>query len=182
MRRSNEHTEKAEGLALTDAEAFTTIYKTYYRQSLDTAYHICRCKLLCEEIVQEVFVKLWINKEELKKVKDIEAYVFILTRNQATDWMRRRKTEREALSEYAYLYSKESESQDWEKKELKSALEEAVEQLHPQQKRVYQLKKFYGWRRDKIAQSLNISENTVKATMQKAISSVKKYMIERVEI
>jgi RNA polymerase sigma-70 factor (ECF subfamily) len=162
------------------ASAFTCIYRKHYQQTLDTAALYCKSKVVCEEIAQEVFIKLWMNKEAIRDIRDLQAYLFMLTRNLSVDYLRKQKLEQAVFKEYSFIIAKDMFVEESMAREVQRVMMEAVEQLHPQQKRVYQLKKLYGWRRDEIAKTLKISENTVKATMQKAICSVKKYVKERV--
>jgi RNA polymerase sigma-70 factor (ECF subfamily) len=110
----------------------------------------------------------------------MDNYLFMITKNLALDHLRRQKLEQAVFKDYSFLISKDLYVEESQAREMQRLLQEAVEQLHPQQKRVYQLKRHYGWKRDRIAKQLNISENTVKATMQKALYSVKKYVKERV--
>jgi RNA polymerase sigma-70 factor (family 1) len=188
MRKSHKNqqtqpTSPTEDIGLQDATSvFSKIYKDYYNSTFDAAYMFCKSKMLSEEIVQEVFVKLWINRENIDEIKNMKSYLFMLTRNLSIDYLRKQKLEKEVFKEYSFVIAKDLYVEESMTREVQRVMLDAVEQLHPQQKRVYQLKKFYGWRRDRIAKQLKISENTVKATMQKALYSVKKYVKERVEI
>jgi RNA polymerase sigma-70 factor (ECF subfamily) len=181
MRDSNEPKVIDPGLLAGDiregdsASLFTNIYNNYHRRVQDTAYHICRCSITSEEITQ-----VCIKKEYLHQIKDIDAWLFMMARNLSIDFLRKQKFERTLFEEYSFVRAKDVYVEEFRVKEVQRVILEAVEQLHPQQKRVYQLKRFYGWKRDQIAKQLNISENTVKATMQKALHSVKKYVKERV--
>jgi RNA polymerase sigma-70 factor (ECF subfamily) len=180
MREYNEHKETAV-TPVTETQVFTDIYNSYHRKVHDTAYHICRCSHASEEITQEVFIKLWVKKEYIQEIKDLDSWLFMMARNLSIDHLRRRKLEQMVFTEYSFIRAKDMHVEECVTKEMHSVMMEAVEQLHPQQKRVYKLKRFYGWKREKIAEQLNISENTVKATMQKALCSVKKYVKERVD-
>jgi RNA polymerase sigma-70 factor (ECF subfamily) len=164
----------------TESDVFTDIYNNYHRKVHDAAYHICQCSHISEEITQEVFIKLWVKKEYIKEIKDLDAWLFMMTRNLSIDHVRRQKLEKNVLKEYFFIHSNDIYVEESTTREMQKIVMEAVEQLHPQQRRVYQLKRYYGWKREKIAKQLNISENTVRNHMQKALYSVKKYVKERV--
>lgn len=180
MREANEHKEITD-ISRSDNEIFTHIYNSYHRKVQDAAYHLCRCSITSEEITQEVFIKLWVKKEYINEIKDLDSWLFMMARNLSIDHLRKQKLEQSVFKEYSFLHAKDIYVEEYITKEMQSVVMEAVEQLHPQQKRVYQLKRHYGWKRDRIARQLNISENTVKATMQKALCSVKKYVKEKVD-
>lgn len=181
MREPNEHSTTHPSCAEDIASIFTGIYSSYHRKVQDTAFHICRCVSTSEEITQEVFIKLWVKKENIHEIKDLDAWLFMMARNLSIDYVRKHKLEQAVFKDYAFLSIKEVCGDEYTTREMQRVMLEAVEQLHPQQKRVFQLRRFYGWKRDRIARQLNISENTVKATMQKALSSVKKYVMDRVD-
>ena len=181
MRDHNKNNENQPSPARDLAPEFTVVYNTYHHRVREAAYRFCRCKFASEEVTQEVFVKLWIKKDHLHEIKDLDSWLFMMARNLSIDHLRKQKLEQTFFKDYSFVRSREMYSDDYVSREMQKIITEAVEQLHPQQKRVYQLKRYYGWKREEIAKQLDISENTVKATMQKALSSVKKYVKERVE-
>jgi RNA polymerase sigma factor (sigma-70 family) len=180
MREPNERTTHL-SCAEDMTSLFTGIYNHYHRKVQDTAFHICRCTITSEEIAQEVFVKLWIKKELIHEIKDLDAWLFMMARNLSIDHLRKHKLEQLVFKDYALIHAKDICAEEYEAKEMQRVMMEAVEQLHPQQRRVYLLKRYYGWKRERIATQLSISENTVKATMQKALCSVKKYVKEKID-
>ena len=179
MRDTNEQNEQRPFPDQDVSHEFETVYNRFHRRVKEAAYRFCRCKFASEEVTQEVFIKLWIKKDRLHEIKDLDSWLFMMARNLSIDHLRKQKLEQNVFAEYAFIHANDNCFDDYSVKELYTVLNEAVEQLHPQQKRVYQLKRYYGWKREEIARQLNISENTVKATMQKALHSVKTYVKER---
>jgi RNA polymerase sigma-70 factor (ECF subfamily) len=95
------------------------------------------------------------------------------------DYFHRIKLERnglQQLEEVQLLY--DSPELKMEIEEAQKLHEAAIRQLPAQQRKVYTLRRVYGWKRKKIAKELNLSDNTVRKHMQHAIRSVKQFIIK----
>lgn len=154
-------------------EVYVEIYKKHYRDVVNNALAIYNCKTTSEDIAQDVFLRLWMNKEELKHIRDIENYLFVMTKHVALDRIRKNKNQKYFEQDYANHHLKTIIINDYEVKQVKCIANNAFEKLSLQQKKVYFLKREEGWSRNEIAQTLNISENTVKVTMQKALKTLR---------
>src|ERR1700753_883755 len=65
--------------------AFTQIFDRYRGMVYSVAWHFLRSPVLAEEIVQDVFMKIWLKRQELPELQNTENYLFILTRNLVFD-------------------------------------------------------------------------------------------------
>src|SRR6266496_1881967 len=83
--------EYIRGLANGDKEAFAWIYKNYCRKIFDYAMLITGSKEQGEDVVQEVFIKLWKHRAKLKEVKDFNGYLYMLYKNHVMDVLRRQR-------------------------------------------------------------------------------------------
>ena len=66
-------------------QTFALIYQALWKKLYGVAYHYLHDKDVAQEIVQEVFVKLWLNRCETKEVADAEAYLLKALRNKVYD-------------------------------------------------------------------------------------------------
>jgi RNA polymerase sigma-70 factor (ECF subfamily) len=135
---------------------------------------ITKCEQTSEDIVHDVFISLWIRKDRLSEIKDIHSYLYFMSRNFAIDHLRRKKVERQALKDWGYRQPKEFYNNSYFEKEFNQTMHDAIAFLPAQQKLIYQLKRECGLEKKRIAQHLNISPNTVKASMQNALKRIKK--------
>ena len=136
-----------------------------------------------EDIVQEVFLKIWIHRDKMQHVNNFNGYIHMIIRNHILTQISDRKREQFNLREYGKLQSTFTPEvgENSELIEKEQIVKEGVKQLAPKQQLVYILKREYGWKREQIAKELKISPLTVKAHIQKAIKSVSTYVSKRIE-
>ncbi len=158
--------------------AFRTLFDQYRDKIFSIAHKITKEDSSAEDVVQEVFIKLWLNKEKLPHLDNFAAYLNTVTRNHIFSQLRRIATEEAYLTELITTANAERFSSDEiAYGELKKMLTNAIANLPPQQKKVYQLGKLEGKKYDEIAAMLNISKETVKDHMTKATASIKRQLL-----
>lgn len=159
--------------------AFRTLFDLHRDKIYYIAYRLLKTEAASEDVVQEVFIKLWLNREKLAPLDNFPAYLNTITRNHIFSQLRKLATEEAYLRE---LIAREKIAGDKDPadavafNELKRLLSEAVTQLSPQQKKVYQLGKIEGKKYEEIADALQISRETVKNHMVEALRSIKTYL------
>lgn len=137
---------------------------------------------IAEEIVQDVFVRIWNNRLKLTEIKDVEDYVFILARNAAMDHFRQVTASQKLLSELykATPQPRESITPRLMEKEYRAIHEKAVSLLAPQQQRVYRLAQDQEMPIADIAATMNLSRSTVKKHLELARRFVRDYVNSQV--
>jgi RNA polymerase sigma-70 factor (family 1) len=166
-------------LADGDREAFAWIYKNYCKKIYDYALLMTNNVSLSEDLVQEIFLKLWQHKEKLKGIENFNSYFYMIMKNLIIDFFKVQEKERANLKELSYIMKIEVSGDLLIVKETEKLIDEAIEKLPRQQKMVYQLLREHAWKREKIATTLKLSPNTVKVHMQKALKSLKENVRER---
>ncbi len=162
-----------------DEVAFRKLFDNYRDKIFFIAFKITRDESSSEDVVQEVFIKLWLHRQTLRELESFAAYLNTITRNHIFSQLRKLATEEVYIRELMNSYhpgSKDAEDAILYN-ELKKMLDTAVAHLPPQQKKVYHLGKIEGKKYDEIAALLNISKDTVKEHMAKASASVKAYLV-----
>ena len=180
MPADNTYIEKE--LLLQVAEGNETAFRTLFDRHRDTIYSIAwrltKENSAAEDVVQEVFIKLWVHKEKLPEINSLSAYINTLTRNHIFTQMRKLATEEAYLRELIATEKLSATPDAVLYNELKKVLGEAVAQLSPQQKKVYQLGKMEGKKYEEIADLLHISRETVKNHMSDALKSIKSFLLK----
>jgi len=119
-----------------------------------------------EEAVQDVLLTVWQHREALPQIKNFEAWLFVVARNQALMALRkivRERLKNKKLSEATFSEDNgDLEDIQWQ------TLERAVDLLPPQQKRAYILSRREGFSYNEIAAEMGISKETVKKHLQYA--------------
>lgn len=168
-------THVAEG----NAHAFRRIFDAFSPKVYAFALKLTRSEQLSEEIVQEVFLKIWTGRSSLRDINYFPSYLYTITRNHTFNVLKKIATEQRALS----LLSRElseidtsSEEEGTHYQEQYNIFVKALEKLPPQQRLVYCLCHQEGLKYEEAAQRLNISRLTVKTHMQKALRSLKAHL------
>lgn len=154
--------------------AFTNVYNQYKNTVYSTAFRITKSKILSEEAVQDIFLKIWQNRETLSEIDHFENYLYIISRNHLFNSIR--KIAREAtlaseinLKETGFIDTDTSIKDE----QYNIILNQIVEQLPPQQQKVYKMAKLDGLSHQKIGESLGISTETVKKHMAQALKFIR---------
>ena len=130
---------------------------------------------LAEDLAQDVFVKLWMKREDLGSVENIDAWLFTLARNHLHDHYRKLSTEKKYQESVWNHLERQSNVVLLEiyKKELENEIEELLDSLSPRQKEVYILSRRNGLSLDEIAERLKISPNTAKNHLVQALKVIR---------
>ena len=134
--------------------------------------------------MQEVFLKLWLHREELTKFENPAAWLKKVAVNTTYDSLRKTATYEMFLDKYGNIQATANNDaclQNIDLKDTRNLINEAVTQLPLRRKVIFQLAKMDGWSRKEIAEKLGISENTVRNQLGEAIAFVedhlKKHMV-----
>jgi RNA polymerase sigma-70 factor (family 1) len=161
-------------------KAFTQLFDHFRGTVYAVAFKFLKSKVLAEETVQDVFLKLWLKRGELDAVKQLDAYLFVMARNFIFD--RIKKMSYETVAQAALL-NRESSTDDTEylvrQHQCQQLLLEAIERLPPQQKQVYNFAKADGLSHEMIAEKMQLSKHTVKKHMAMALQAIRKYLDTR---
>jgi len=164
-----------------DEKAFTHLFRAYYQKLGAYVFRITESSELAKDIVQDVFLKVWTNRENLATVQRFGAYIYVLARNHTYNCLRQIARERtrkiEAMQEI--LQPDSSEEQECEYFDL---LEQAVLELPPQQRRVYLLSRRERLKYDEIARDMEISYETVKKYLKLATRFIVGYVRKHREV
>lgn len=164
--------------------SFEELFHLYKQQVYAYAMHFTHRESTSEEIVQDIFLKLWLHKEDLTRIKCFEPYLYTITRNLCFNYLKKFACER-ALKQELSLSQKTLEDSAESTviyRDYENLIQQILELLPPQQKKIYTLNFFQGQKQEEIAQSLHISRNTVKVHIAKARETVRKYLAAHIDL
>lgn len=176
MRKYNPGEEKKvlELLAQGNEFSFTLLFDHYRGRIFSVALKFLKSRELAEEVVQEVFLKIWSRREDLASVLNFEAYLFTVARNLIFDLIKDMAKETTTRNDFINRIQQTiSADQDLIEEQYHALLNEAVSQLPPQQKQIFRLAKVEGLSHQAIAEQLHLSRLTVKTHMAKALQSIR---------
>lgn len=167
-------------LAEGDESAFVEVFNHYRRQIFKVAFLYTKTESIAEEIVQEVFLKVWQNREKLPTIERFQDWLFIIGRNLITSHIRGMARDHKMRSQWTSerpQLDKEADER-MHAKEIGNLLREAVDTLSPQQQAVFRLAKDEMLTYEAIAQRLGISPHTVRTHMSRALETLRVYIQE----
>ena len=170
--------ELAARLAAGDEGAFVQLYHTYGNKIYSLALMYLKSVELAKDAVQEVFLKLWVRREKMGKVENLEAFVFIVGRNHIIDQLKG-KLANPRMHETALDYLPDDlllPHHRVDLKQLQKNIAEAIEKLPPQQKNIFRLSREEGLSHEQIAQRLGIGKETVKNHMVRALNTLRTWL------
>ena len=131
-----------------------------------------------ENVMQEIYLKLWLNRKSVKTEKKFETYLYAITRNMVIDILRKRLQRNNYLEElYSQLNGREENSLDTlatvEYSELENKIFDLIEQLPERRQLIFRLNRLEGNTYKQIAEKLGVSENTVDTQMRQALAFLK---------
>jgi len=154
--------EIIERLKNDDKKALTLIYNAYWKPLFLSSYNLLKNKELCEEIIQDVFVDLWNNREKIQIKISLNSYLYACTRYKVFAQFRKQKMIRVEL--YENLEKRFQHATPETKimhKELVEQIDAVVKTLPKKCQNVYVLSRDEQLSHKEIAEKLNISTKTV---------------------
>ncbi len=162
-----------------DRQAFEQIYHRYKDRIYGNLLKLVRSDDLAEELLQEVFYKLWLNREKLEFVQSFSAYLFRMAGNLVTDFYRKAEKSKKLQDQLIYtmteLYDHVEDQINY--KESNALLQQAIASLPPQRKIVFNLCHVEGKSYDEVSKILGISTSTINDHIVKARRSIKKQFL-----
>jgi RNA polymerase sigma-70 factor (ECF subfamily) len=158
-----------------DINAFNELFDKYGKRLYHFSVKYLKSVENAEEIVQEVFMKIWDHREALAGQKSLESYLFTIAKNGILNTIRKSKSEQTYLN-YAKINAGKNMLLDEELdfNELDKAYHEAIEQLSPRRKEIFLLSREQSLSNFEIAERMDISVKTVENQMTSAISEIRK--------
>lgn len=171
-------------IAKGDQQAFGILFNFYRNKVYGYALTILQEDTAAEEIVQDVFIKLWIKRKTLLTIENFGGFLRIITRNETLNALKKIASEQKNY-QIANQNTSDIDSgteNEIQFRETKKLLDAAIEKLPPQQKLIYNLCHIEGLKQRDVAEKLNLSPLTVKTHLRDAVKSIKNYLILHDEI
>lgn len=168
-------------LADGDEAAFRQIYHHYKKRLFPFVFKMTRSEDTTEELVQEIFIQLWLSRASFKTVQYPTSYIFNLAANKTLNHLKKIANNATLIKKAAYYQPEWSTNTEdtIAFNESQAMINSAVSELPSQRQLIYRLSREEGLSLEEIAERLDISRNTVKNQLGHALRSVREFLESR---
>ena len=166
-----------------DDYAFRVFYDLYYRSVFRFAYYFLRNREACGEVVSNVFVAVWKSRVALRRIENIDAYLYVVARNEANRYLKESRTRRRCLS-FGEIpislidrnspppHSEDAPDSRLIEAEVEELVRRLINDLPERCRTVFLLNRQEGLSSREIAEALSLSESTVRVQIKIAVDRI----------
>lgn len=163
-----------------DEYFFNVIFEKYRDQLFGYLYRVSKSKEVSEEIVLDVFLKLWNGREVITEIQNLEAFLYKVAHHKAIDFFRAAKRS-PALQQALWEIITEAPSAEQADSRLlhkntAALIRDALNQLSPQRRKVFELRNNEDMSYAEIAATMDLSTNTVRNHLAAAVQFIREYL------
>jgi len=162
-----------------DQNAFTKLMEVYKSLLAKRILRILKSPEETEEVLQELFVRVWIHRQKINEELPLQAYLFQIGKNLIYDALRKAEREKRFIEYYKHMHSSETYNPIEEslyKAENRALLDSLVSQIPEPSRAVFKLCKLEGLSYDEAAKKLSISSATVNSHITKCNKILRTYL------
>lgn len=159
--------------------AFRQFYDLYWAKLYNYLIRIIKSPEITEEIVVDIFLKLWTGRELLQNIQHLDGFLRKVAYNKAMDFFKIASRDEQLKR----IIAREMETEETcgadhrlLDGESKNILQQAILQLSAQRRLIFTLSREEGLTHDQIARQLNLSRNTVRNSIAEALRSIREYL------
>jgi RNA polymerase sigma-70 factor (family 1) len=177
-------TDLLKNVSAGDEIAFSRLFDRYRPNIYTTALRLTNDTSIAEEILQDVFLKVWLNREKLPEIQNFGGWIYKIGKNITYNSIRNSQKERNQLLQ---LMQESLEAQYKEtdhlaqEREFNAILQKAIDRLPARQKQTYILIKQMSKKREEVAAELQVSPETVKSNLEQAMKSIRAFCLAHLE-
>ncbi len=159
-----------------DMDAYEELFYRYYALIFRFVSRFVRNEALAEDVVQNIFMRLWLNRENLDENKSVKNFLYVSARNESFDIL---KSQKENMMSLRTVLGGESDfsdvniEEDCNSAEMLGIVLRGISKLPPQRQLVFRMSRYEHLSNKEIADKLNLSVRTVEKHIQLAIKDLK---------
>lgn len=173
-----------ERVAEGDETAFRALFNEHRGAIYKTAVRLTESPAAAEDVLQEVFLIIWLKREDLPAILNFRAYLQTIARNHIIRSFKRLSQQRHASATLSVIRGElHQDTEDRvQEREFDRILQSAVATLSPRQAAVYSLIREKGFSREQAAAHLDVYPETVKSHMEVAMKKIRAYCLARLTL
>jgi len=171
-------------VAVGDTRAFRQIFDALFSNLTKFSFSFVHSKEAATEIVDELFVQLWIKRTDIMKINDLRVYLYTATKNASLNYISKKAKQIE-VEPYENLIVQMTDLVSPEQlmitKEMLQIIKEAVDSLPPRCKLIFKFVREDGLSYSEVAEILGLSIKTIDAQMVIAVSRIRGKLMNVIE-
>lgn len=177
------HKEKElfQQIAEGDEVAFETLFRLYVPQIRTAVAGVLASEIYVKDILQEVFLNLWLSRDRLPEVENPRNWIFKITYNRCYTWLQ--KLQREEARNHTAALHLAGEDNGPEQllgfRETSQLVQEAILQLPPRSREIYELHRNQGLKVPEIARQLGVAPQSVSNSLHQSVLRIRQYLLEK---
>lgn len=167
-------------LAASNPAAIEELYNYYYPRLYNFSKAFLKLEDGIDDILQDVFLRIWQNRDKIKTPSTFNSFIFTITRNLLLNELRSRLHNQKVKEKIGKLAipTEYSLVEQREYDELKEKIEQAIEELPVRQKEIFTLSRIEGFSHREIAEKLHVSAKTIEFHIAKASAILRKKLLK----
>lgn len=167
-----------------DESAFRELYDRHSRQVAAFVFHLTHSAVDAEDILQETFMKLWANREQLPLIVNPANYIFIIARNKTLDHLRKIAQQQKLVDHVWANISSVADALDLQldARESQQLINAALSRLTEQQRTIFRLSRQEGLDHATIASQLQLSKSRVKNVQVETLRFLRQFLSRHSEL
>ena len=161
-----------------DMASYEILFHRYYPTFFAFAKGMLKDEGAAEDIIQNVFMKIWIHREALVETMSIKNYIYVLSKREVFNHLRAKYNTHVVLTEDMMTLEHPSEHEETQSdyRELREAVQNVIDAMPPKRKSVFCLSRFKSLTNQEIADKLGISIRTVEKHIELALRAFKEQL------
>lgn len=162
-------------------KAFHALFDAYQNDVFTYSRSLLKSSTYADEIVQEVFIKVWLKRETLDASLSFKAYLITITKNMTLNFLKKAASDRKLREEvfYGKQDSYDPVYEELKEKDLEAIKQKALDLLPPRRRLIFEMARNQGMSYEDISRELGISINTVKSQMRKALETLRNFLLDQ---
>lgn len=161
-----------------DIGAFDMLYQKYHQAIHRNIYKLTKDDDIARDILQDTFIALWEKRADVNPDQSVSGWLFVLSFNKSISYLRKKVRETAIVNTMPFAEMETDNGDVQLMDEQYYLLQQAINQLSPQRKKVFTLCKLEGKTYEEAAEKLNLSKHTVKEYLGHAVVAVKNHIKE----
>ncbi|NDW08445.1 RNA polymerase sigma-70 factor [Dysgonomonas sp. 520] len=157
-----------------DHKAFEKVFIAYYNKTKAFIFGYLKSESDAEELAEDLFVSLWENRRNINTTKSFGFYLHTIARNAAINFLKHKYLHNTYLSNVQYTEHSSTSEEELIAKELGLLIDDLVDKMPEQRKRIYILSRNEGFTNTEIAEKLNTTKRNVESQLSLALKEIRK--------